>query len=61
MSMATCSKCGDLVDTDMDCNFYDFDYKTKTGYCGHCVTCRDEILEAMTDKEHAEHEKRIYG
>lgn len=61
MSMDRCTKCSDIVDTDFDCSFYDFDYTTPKGYGGHCEPCRDDIYEAMTEAQQTEHEKRIYG
>jgi len=36
MSMDTCAKCGDLVDTDDDPAFYDF------GDRGRCEPCREK-------------------
>ena len=61
MSMASCIHCGHFVDTDNEPEFYDFNYKTISGYGGHCENCRDEIYEAMTEAEQAAHEKKIYG
>jgi hypothetical protein len=61
MSMDKCTDCGAIVDTDDDCNFYDFDYTTKKKYGGHCESCRDDIYDQMTEAQQAEHEKRIYG
>ena len=58
MSMACCSKGGEFVDTDYDCEFYDFDY-IKPG--GLCEDCRDDLYEGMTERQRDEHEKRIYG
>lgn len=60
MSMDRCSQCGEIVDTDFDCSFYDFTYKIN-GMGGHCENCRDGFMEKMTDAEQAEHERRIYG
>lgn len=61
MSMDRCTKCGDVVDTDSDCNFYDFDYTTVEGYGGHCCSCRDEIYKVLDDSKKEAHERRIYG
>lgn len=58
--MDRCAKCSDIVDTDIDCCFYDFTYKIN-GMGGHCQNCRHEMYEAMTEAEQAEHEKRVYG
>ena len=61
MSIDTCTTCGDLVDTDDFPEFYDFSYTIKKGYGGHCESCRDDIYDAMTEAQQAEHEKRTYG
>lgn len=58
MSMDSCKKCGEFVDTDIDCQFYDFTYKVN-GMGGHCENCRDDFHEAMTEQQQAEHEKRV--
>lgn len=60
MSMDTCKKCGEFVDTDFDCQFYDLAYKVND-MGGHCENCRDDIYENMTDAEQAEHERKTYG
>lgn len=58
MSMDRCAKCGNIVDTDFDTEFYDFAYKVKD-MGGHCESCRDDFQEAMTEGEQQEHEKRV--
>lgn len=61
MSMARCSECERLVDTDDDCQFYDFSYRSQSGFEGHCEHCRDDLYTDMTEAQQAEHERRIYG
>lgn len=61
MSMASCISCGDFVDTDDFPEFYDFIYKTKTGYDGHCGSCQDTIRERMSPAQESAYEQRIYG
>lgn len=61
MSMDRCTKCGDPVDTDFDCQFYDFTYTLPKKDGGHCERCRDNITETLTDAELAAHETRLYG
>lgn len=61
MSMDRCTKCGDPVDTDEDCQFYDFIYTLPKEDGGHCEGCRDAMLETMTETELEEHEGRIYA
>lgn len=60
MSMDRCTKCADLVDTDFDCEFYDFSYLVND-MGGHCEQCREDIYENLTEFEQIEHEKRTYG
>ena len=60
MSMDRCAACSSLVDTDVDCSFYDFSYKIND-MGGHCENCRDNIMQDMTEAQQDEHEKRIYG
>jgi hypothetical protein len=61
MSMARCSECERLVDTDHDCEFYDYSYRTPDGFSGHCESCRDDLFTDMTEQEQREHERRVYG
>lgn len=61
MSMDRCTDCSQVVDTDSDVNFYDFDYVTAKGYGGHCESCRDSLLGNMNNAQQDAHEKRIYG
>lgn len=61
MSMATCRVCASFVDTDEEPEFFDFTYTTANGYGGHCESCRNEIYDAMSEAEQAEHERRTYG
>jgi hypothetical protein len=61
MSMDRCTKCGDIVDTDFDCSFYDFTYTLPKEIGGHCVNCREAMMETMTDAQQAEHEKRVFA
>lgn len=41
MSIDHCTKCSDMVDTDRDCDFYEFTDKDCPG--GYCERCRAEI------------------
>lgn len=56
MSMDCCKKCDAFVDTDLDCQFYDFSYKVND-MGGHCANCRDDFMEQMSEAEQAAHEK----
>ena len=60
MSMDRCWKCGDLVDTDFEDQFYDLAY-TIDDKGGHCESCRERILDKMNDEEQKEHERRTHG
>lgn len=60
MSLDRCMRCGDIVDTDIDCQFYDFSYTNNDGYGGHCEDCRDTIYSHMNDAEKTDHERKIY-
>lgn len=60
MSMACCSSCSYISDTDADVEFYNFTYRFD-GMGGHCARCRCDMMEKMTDAQIDAHEKRIYG
>ena len=60
MSMDRCKTCEEIIDTDFDCEFYDFSYLAND-MGGHCQSCRDNLYEQMSEAQQADHEKRLYG
>ena len=51
MSIDTCSKCGDLVDTDFDMEFYGPDGEGFGKYTGLCENCREALESELIEQE----------